>query len=202
MHHRSYIGKDFFAKGERTRAANTCLASSLPRAQRRFPSPSPSPKEERAGERRPFFISFPSLQLSPPEPRETSNVQHRTTNVEVNEDSRCHSMFGAGCSMSDVPPSSWGGNTSKTRAGIEAMNQIGTPLPALSPHGGERVAEGRERGWFMVPMHAEKRKGALHELPLSRPAATLSPPCGERAGRGVPIWFMVPCMRKTKGGSP
>src|SRR5256885_7075202 len=28
--------------------------------------------------------------------------------------------------------------------------------------------------------------------PLSRPSATLSPPCGERAGRGVPIWFMVP----------
>ena len=26
------------------------------------------------------------------------------------------------------------------------MNQIGTPLPALSPPGGERVAEGRERG--------------------------------------------------------
>src|SRR3989475_4677965 len=32
----------------------------------------------------------------------------------------------------------------------------------------------------------------LHEPPLSRPSATLSPPCGERAGRGVPIWFMVP----------
>src|SRR5438552_7185040 len=31
-----------------------------------------------------------------------------------------------------------------------------------------------------------------HEPPLSRPSATLSPPCGERAGRGVPIWFMVP----------
>ena len=155
MHHRSYIGKDFFAKGERTRAANTCLASSLPRAQRRFPSPSPSPKEERAGERRPFSISFPSLQLSPPEPRETSNVQHRTTNVEVNEDSRCHSMFGAGCSMSDVPPSSWGGNTSKTRAGIEAMNQIGTPLPALSPHGGERVAEGRA---FAAPKRLRPRR--------------------------------------------
>src|SRR5947207_1178216 len=27
--------------------------------------------------------------------------------------------------------------------------------------------------------------------PLSRPSATLSPPCGERAGRGVPIWFMA-----------
>ena len=26
------------------------------------------------------------------------------------------------------------------------MNQIGPPLPALSPQGGERVAEGRERG--------------------------------------------------------
>src|SRR5213080_2840684 len=33
---------------------------------------------------------------------------------------------------------------------------------------------------------------ASHEPPLSRPAATLSPPCGERAGRGVPIWFMAP----------
>src|SRR5438876_4048381 len=28
--------------------------------------------------------------------------------------------------------------------------------------------------------------------PLSRRAATLSPPCGERAGRVVPIWFMAP----------
>src|SRR5437667_12345736 len=37
-----------------------------------------------------------------------------------------------------------------------------------------------------------KTKGAFHEPPLSRPAATLSPPCGERAGRGVPIWFMAP----------
>src|SRR5438132_6731960 len=32
---------------------------------------------------------------------------------------------------------------------IGTMNQIGTPLPALSPQGGERVAEGRERGRFM-----------------------------------------------------
>src|SRR5947208_10457602 len=30
------------------------------------------------------------------------------------------------------------------------MNQIGTPLPALSPQGGERVAEGRERGGSWV----------------------------------------------------
>src|SRR2546422_9020855 len=32
---------------------------------------------------------------------------------------------------------------------------------------------------------------ATHEPPLARASATLSPPCGERAGRGVPIWFMV-----------
>src|SRR5438132_8982069 len=31
-------------------------------------------------------------------------------------------------------------------ARIGTMNQVGTPLPALSPQGGERVAEGRERG--------------------------------------------------------
>ncbi|PYM11913.1 MAG: hypothetical protein DME18_12705 [Verrucomicrobia bacterium] len=31
-------------------------------------------------------------------------------------------------------------------ARIGTKNQIGTPLPALSPQGGERVAEGRERG--------------------------------------------------------
>src|SRR2546430_17728998 len=28
----------------------------------------------------------------------TSNVQHRTSNAEVSEDSLCHSMFGVGCS--------------------------------------------------------------------------------------------------------
>jgi len=38
------------------------------------------------------------------------------------------------------------------------MNQIGTPLPALSPQGGERVAAGRERGWFMELLAADIRK--------------------------------------------
>ncbi|PYL00535.1 MAG: hypothetical protein DME19_04825 [Verrucomicrobia bacterium] len=28
----------------------------------------------------------------------TSSIQHRTPNAEVSEDSRCHSMFGVGCS--------------------------------------------------------------------------------------------------------
>src|SRR5438132_1934098 len=41
-----------------------------------------------------------------------------------------------------------------------------------------------------------------HEPTLSRPAATLSPPCGERAGRGVPIWFVVPMHAKNERGLP
>src|SRR5256885_10500828 len=45
---------------------------------------------------------------------------------------------------------------------------------------------------FMVPMRDSGIVEAFHEPPLSRPSATLSPPCGERAGRGVPIWFMAP----------
>src|SRR5438552_13968354 len=72
------------------------------------------------------------------------------------------------------------------------------PLPpSLSPSEGERVPGGRVRGVVHGPNACEKRKGAFHEPPLSRPSATLSPPCGERAGRGVPIWFMVP-MRAQK----
>src|SRR5881227_844895 len=91
------------------------------------------------------------------------------------------------------------------------MNQIDTPLPALSPQGGKRVAEGRERGWFMgrlsncrlnigdtagwqpavSPMFNRQFDSLPMNQPLSRPSATLFPPCGERAGRGVSIWFMV-----------
>src|SRR5438874_3492250 len=55
----------------------------------------------------------------------------------------------------------------------------------------------------MAPTHVQILEVfALHEPPLSRPSATLSPPCGERAGRGVPIWFMVPMhAEKRKGAS-
>src|SRR5207247_6394248 len=62
---------------------------------------------------------------------------------------------------------------------------------SLSPNGGEGGRRSRG-GLCMVPIRAQKRKEASHEPPLSRPSATLSPPCGERAGRGVPIWFMAP----------
>ncbi len=83
------------------------------------------------------------------EPRETSNVQHRTPNAEASEDSRCHSMFEVECS------SGFMGSPLSFFARIGTMNQIGTPLPPLSPQGGERVAEGWERGgswgeWTLV----------------------------------------------------
>jgi len=74
--------------------------------------------------------------------------------------------------------------------------------PSLSPSAGERVPEGRVRGWFMVPMHAEKRKEALDEpSPLSRVSA-------ERrsllflhiAARSATPGFTVP-MRSERPGS-
>ncbi|PYJ83823.1 MAG: hypothetical protein DME22_14650 [Verrucomicrobia bacterium] len=53
--------------------------------------------------------------LNPLNRGKTSNIQHRKTNAEVSEDSRCHSMFGVGRSMLDVRPGSWRANTSKIR---------------------------------------------------------------------------------------
>ena len=51
---------------------------------------------------------------------------------------------------------------------------LNRPLtPTLSPSAGERVPEGRVRGWFMVSTLAEKRKEASLDPPLSRPSATL-----------------------------
>src|SRR2546430_17544848 len=54
----------------------------------------------------------------------TSNVQHRTSNAEVSEDSRCHSMFSVGCSMLDVLPASW-------RASTIPESRIGTMNPIV-----------------------------------------------------------------------
>src|SRR2546429_6617600 len=43
---------------------------------------------------------------------------------------------------------------------------LNRPLaPSLSPSDGERVPEGRVRGWFMVPMRDAGIVGALHETP-------------------------------------
>src|SRR5947207_15349188 len=55
----------------------------------------------------------------------------------------------------------------------------------------------------MAPTHVQILEvGALHEPPLSGPSATLSPPCGERAGRGVPIRFMVPMHAEKRKRAP
>src|SRR5437667_7139168 len=62
------------------------------------------------------------------------------------------------------------------------MNQIGTPLPALSPQGGERVAEGRERGgsWevstVLQPRIWTMNGGArLRRALISQPQESVSP---------------------------
>src|SRR5438046_1763067 len=44
------------------------------------------------------------------------------------------------------------------------------PLPIRWGEGGRRSGEGR----FMVPMHAEKRKGAFHERPLGARTAAFA----------------------------
>src|SRR5439155_12026352 len=62
-------------------------------------------------------------------------------------------------------------------------------LRVADPRSGPRLCEAER---FMVSMRDSSIVEAFHEPPLSRPSATLSPPCGERAGRGVPIWFMAP----------
>src|SRR5438034_5222685 len=61
------------------------------------------------------------------------------------------------------------------------------------PHSQAIGNEQNNRDRFMASIQVRILEvSPLHEPPLSRPAATLSPPCGERAGRGVPIWFMAP----------
>src|SRR5207248_969843 len=60
-------------------------------------------------------------------------------------------------------------------------------IPSLSPSDGERAAEGRVRGWFMVPMHAQKRKGAFHDPPpSSRPSTPMGEKVPEGRLRGIP----------------
>src|SRR2546422_190981 len=83
---------------------------------------------------------------------------------------------------------------------VEAFHEPFPLIPSFSPSGGEgarRAVEG-DSDRFMASIHVRILEvSPSHEPPLSRPSATLSPPCGERAGRGVPIWFLVP-MRAQK----
>src|SRR5213082_1194585 len=70
-----------------------------------------------------------------------------------------------------------GGDASSWRAPfrfcacIGTMNQIGTPLPALSPQGGERVAAGRERGSsWRASIRFRARIGTLNPPPPPNPS--------------------------------
>src|SRR2546430_17711321 len=68
------------------------------------------------------------IALEPLNRGKTSNVQHRTPNAEVSEDSRCHSMFGVGGSMLDGPLGSWGGRVRGVPATKESRDGFGDAL--------------------------------------------------------------------------
>ena len=89
-------------------------------------------------------------------------------------------------------------------APMRAWKTVGTfhepsRLRLADPRSGPRLCEALR---FMAPMRDRKLVGALHEPPLSGPSATLSSPCGERAGRGVPIRFMVPMHAEKRKRAP
>src|SRR5438132_1283067 len=79
-------------------------------------------------------------------------------------------------------------------------------LRVTDPRSGPRLCEAQR---FMAPTHVHFLEvSASHEPPLSRPSATLSPPCGERVPEGrerrrfmereklAQLWetFNVPCL--------
>ena len=66
--------------------------------------------------------------------------QHRTPNAEMSKDSRCHSMFGVGCSMLDVPRvhgEGRGEGENDTDRSLCVRIGIGEPCSPLGPHGFE-----------------------------------------------------------------
>src|SRR5207247_2408105 len=57
-----------------------------------------------------------------------------------------------------------------------------SPLPSPPPRG-ERMPEGRVRGWFMVPRHAQKQKDAFQEprgtSNIEHPTPNIARRCGK-----------------------
>src|SRR2546429_6204946 len=102
-----------------------------------FPSPGLRPPSPH-----PMGRDFPEMKIRAFKPLnrgKTSNIQHRTPNAEMSEDSRCHAMFGVGCSMLDVPRGSW-------KAPFRFSARIGTmnhPSPDLRPPSPHRMARGK-----------------------------------------------------------
>src|SRR5947199_5391431 len=71
----------------------------------------------------------------------TSNVQHRTPNAEMSKDSRCHSMFGVGCSMLDVRCFPWAQGFQRANCSFRGN------LSPLVPRR-ERERGFRDGGWY------------------------------------------------------
>src|SRR5207249_3646342 len=87
------------------------------------------------------------------------------------------------------------GLRSAARAGFDSTAKIRNRMRTSlhEPYSQVIGNEQNNRDRFMASIHVRILEVfPIHEPPLSRPSATLSPPCGERAGRGVPIWFMAP----------
>src|SRR5947199_1494437 len=104
--------------------------------------------------------------------------------------SELFSMNRAGCGSQTRGPD----RASVRRSGSWVPMRAQKRMEALhEPYSQVIGNEQNNRDRFMASIHVRILEVfPIHEPPLSRPAATLSPPCGERAGRGVPIWFMAP----------
>src|SRR5947199_52857 len=70
--------------------------------------------------------------------------------------------------------------------------------PSLSPSDGERVAGGRVRGWFMVPLHAKDETALSMNRPLT---PSLSPSEGERVP-DLSAEGLAKVEERVRGGGP
>src|SRR5437879_12544580 len=86
------------------------------------------------------------------------------------------------------------------------VGRVISPRPSPPPRG-RGCPEGRVRGWIMVTMHAEKRKGASHEpSPRSGVSAAgrslvVAAICGAPPRRGYARAYGPSAHRKTQGRS-
>src|SRR5437879_4324566 len=87
------------------------------------------------------------------------------------------------------------------------VGRVISPRPSPPPRG-RGCPEGRVRGWIMVPMHAEKRKGASHEpsprsgVSAERRWLVVATNCGALPRRRYARVHGPNACAKAKGGFP
>ena len=127
---------------------------------------------------RPLRILIAPCALEPLSRWKTPNVQHRTSNAEVSEDSSCHSMFSVGCSMLDVPLSAWKASTNpesrsgtmnrrrtgaRTALSASSLDLIRADMAVRAPIGGSWVGKGRGVAGLRLDRRCERRHIVGHE---------------------------------------